>query len=154
MNKVPNKYTEKEQLVLNQYKNGPYHVMVTFLTEKEHLQFVKKLFRDNEFYCVIFLTCIYTNYNQKFLIDYFIEYKKADILVDFLNACHDFWKESLDLKYIVDSLLSLNDKNYIKNFLDSDSLYFLTNEEERNRLEDFIKWFLARISLYNEIIAD
>ena len=32
MNKVPNKYTEKEQLVLNQYKNGPYHVMVTFLT--------------------------------------------------------------------------------------------------------------------------
>ena len=78
MNKVPNKYTKKEQLVLNQYKNGPYHVMVTFLTEKEHLQFVNKLFRDNEFYCVIFLTCIYTNYNQKFLIDYFIEYKKAD----------------------------------------------------------------------------
>lgn len=139
MDKVLNKYTEKEQLILDQYENGPYHIMVTFLTEKEHLQFVNKLLRDNDFDCVIFLTCIYINYNQKFLIDFFVKYKNADILVDFLNACYDFWKEPLDLKYIVDSLLSLNDKIYIRDFLASDSLYFFTNKEERKRLETFVK---------------
>lgn len=64
-------YTEKEQLILNQYKNGPYYKVVTNLTEKEHLHFVNKLIDDKEFYCIIFLTCIYTSYNQKFLIDFY-----------------------------------------------------------------------------------
>lgn len=85
-----------------------------------------------------FLTCIYTNYNQNFLIDYFIKYKDASILADFLDACNDFWKE-LDQKYIVDSILALNDKKYVKDLLDTKWLFFLTNKNERKKLEDFIK---------------
>lgn len=133
-----NKYTKKEQLILDQYKNGPYYTMITKLTEKEHLEFVNKLINSNDLYCVIFLTCIYTNYNQKFLIDYFIKYKDAVILTDFLDACNDFWKE-LDQKYIVDSILALNDENYVKDLLDTKSLYFLTDNNERKKLENFIK---------------
>ena len=103
------KYTKKEKLILNQYKNGPYHTMITNLTEKEHLQFVNKLIDDNDLYCVIFLTSIYTNYNQKFLIDYFIKCDDIDMLVNFLNTCNDFWN-ALDQKYIVDSILKLKNK--------------------------------------------
>ncbi|MCI5703037.1 MAG: hypothetical protein MR265_03515 [Erysipelotrichaceae bacterium] len=131
------KYTKKEKLILNQYKNGPYHTMITNLTEKEHLQFVNKLIDDNDLYCVIFLTSIYTNYNQKFLIDYFIKCDDIDMLVNFLNTCNDFWN-ALDQKYIVDSILKLKNKNYVKKLLNTKCLYFLTNEGERKKLEDFI----------------
>ncbi|GEM_PF-6607586 len=133
-----NKYTEKEQVILEQYKNGPYYTKITNLTEKEHLQFVNKLISDNDLYCVIFLTCIYINYNHEFLTDFFIKYKNAVILTDFLDACNDFWKE-LDQKYIVDRILALNDKKYVKDLLDTKSLYFLTNKNESKKLEDFIK---------------
>lgn len=131
------KYTKKEKLILNQYKNGPYHTMITNLTEKEHLQFVNKLIDDNDLYCVIFLTSIYTNYNQKFLIDYFIKCDDIDMLVNFLNTCNDFWN-ALAQKYIVDSILKLKNKNYVKKLLNTKCLYFLTNEGERKKLEDFI----------------
>lgn len=133
-----NKYTKKEQLILEQYKNGPYYTMITKLTEKEHLEFINKLINSNDLYCIIFLTCIYINYNQKYLLDYFIKNKNAVILTDFLDACNDFWKE-LDQKYIVDSILALNDENYVKDLLDTKSLYFLTDKNERQKLEDFIK---------------
>lgn len=131
------KYTKKEKLILNQYKNGPYHTMITNLTEKEYLQLVNKLIDDNDLYCVIFLTSIYTNYNQKFLIDYFIKCDDIDMLVNFLNTCNDFWN-ALDQKYIVDSILKLKNKNYVKKLLNTKCLYFLTNEGERKKLEDFI----------------
>lgn len=75
---------------------------------------------------------------QKFLIDYFIKYKDAHVLADFLDACNDFWKE-LDQQYIVDSILKLNNKKYVKDLLDTKWLYFLTNDGERKKLEDFIK---------------
>ncbi len=133
-----NEYTEKEQLILEQYKKGPYYTIITYLTETEHLQFVNKLIRDKNLYCIIFLTCIYTEYNQKYLIDYFIKYKDALILADFLDACNDFW-EYLDQQYIVNSILVLNDKKYVKDLLDTKWLYFLTNDGERKKLEDFIK---------------
>lgn len=131
------KYTKKEKLILNQYKSGPYHTMITNLTEKEHLQFVNKLIDDKDLCCVIFLTSIYTNYNQKFLIDYFIKCDDIDMLVNFLNTCNDFWN-ALDQKYIVDSILKLQNKNYVKKLLNTKCLYFLTNEVERKKLEDFI----------------
>lgn len=131
------KYTKKEKLILNQYKNGPYYTMITNLTEKEHLQLVNKLIDDNDLYWVIFLTSIYTNYNQKFLIDYFIKCDDIDMLVNFLNTCNDFWN-ALDQKYIVDSILKLKNKNYVKKLLNTKCLYFLTNEVERKKLEDFI----------------
>lgn len=131
------KYTKKEKLILNQYKNGPYYTMITNLTEKERLQFVNKLIDDNDLYCVVFLTSIYINYNQKFLIDYFIKYDDIDMLVNFLNTCNDFW-DALDQKYIVDSILTLKNKNYVKKLLNTKCLYFLTNEVERKKLEDFI----------------
>lgn len=66
-----NEYTEKKQLILEQYKKGPYYTLITHLTENEHLQFVNNLITNKNIYCIIFLTCIYTEYNQKFLIDYF-----------------------------------------------------------------------------------
>lgn len=133
-----NKYTKKEQLILNQYKNGPYYTVITKLTEKEHLELINKLINVNDLYCIIFLTCIYTNYNQKYLLDYFIKNKNATILADFLDACNDFWEE-LDQKYIVDSILALNDKKYVKDLLDTKWIFFLTNNNERKKLEDFVK---------------
>lgn len=133
-----NIYTKKEQLILNQYKNGPYYTVITKLTEKEHLEFINKLISVNDLYCIIFLTCIYTNYNQNYLLDYFIKNKNATILADFLDACNDFWEE-LDQKYIVDSILALNDKKYVKDLLDTKWIFFLTNNNERKKLEDFVK---------------
>ena len=56
-----NEYNKKEQLILEQYKNGPYYTLITYLTETEHLQFVKKLISEKNLYCIIFLTCIYTD---------------------------------------------------------------------------------------------
>jgi len=55
----------------------------------------------------------------------------------------DSLKEELDKQYIVDSILKLNDKKYVKDLLDTKWLYFLTNTNERKRLEDFIKevWY-------------
>ena len=85
-----NEYTEKEQLILEQYKKGPYYTLITHLTENEHLQFVNNLITNKNIYCIIFLTCIYTEYNQKFLIDYFIKHKDASVLADFLDACNEF----------------------------------------------------------------
>ena len=41
-------------------------------------------------------------------------------------------------KYIVDSILKLKNKNYVKKLLNTKCLYFLTNEGERKKLEDFI----------------
>ena len=32
-----NEYTEKKQLILEQYKKGPYYTLITHLTENEHL---------------------------------------------------------------------------------------------------------------------
>ena len=112
--------------------------MITKLTENEHLQLVNKLINDNDLYCVIFLTCIYVNYNQKFLIDYFIKYQNVDLLVAFLDACNDFWND-LDQKYIVDSILALKDKSYVRDLLNTKCLFFLTNENERKKLENFVK---------------
>ena len=51
----------------------------------------------------IYNLLINTNIIEKYLIDYFIKYKDASILVDFLDACNDFWKE-LDQKYFVDCI--------------------------------------------------
>ena len=135
---MSNKYTKKEQLLLNQYKYGPYYTLVTNLTETEHFQFCNKLISDGNLYCIIFLTSIYVNYNHKFLINYFIKHKDAIILADFLDACNDFWEE-LDQKYIVDSILALNDKKYVKNLLNTEWLFFLTDKKEKKKLEDFIK---------------
>ncbi len=42
----------------------------------------------------------------------------------------DFWKE-LDQQYIVDGILALNDKKYVKDLLDTKWLYFLTSNSER-----------------------
>lgn len=72
------------------------------------------------------------------MIDYFIEHKDASVLADFLDACNDFWKK-LDQQYIVDSILKLNDKKYVKDLLDTKFLFFLNDKSERKKLEDFIK---------------
>jgi len=44
----------------------------------------------------------------------------------------------LDQKYVVDKLLSKNDKKFIKEFLDSNSTYFLRDKEQKERLINFI----------------
>ena len=50
----------------------------------------------------------------------------------------NFWKK-LDQQYIVDSILKLNDKKYVKDLLDTKFLFFLNDKSERKKLEDFIK---------------
>ena len=77
--------------------------------------------------------------DAKFEINFFfLANKKTNkMLVNFLNTCNDFWN-ALDQKYIVDSILKLKNKNYVKKLLNTKCLYFLTNEGERKKLEDFI----------------
>ena len=132
-------YTEKEKKIIKQCSEGPFHTLVTELTKEEFDTLVDKLVADNS---TIFasLVAIYRNYNRNKIIDYYIDRGDVDLLLGFLDYCNDFstLNNQLDQKYVVDKLLEKNDKKFIKDILESNSIYFLTNTEEKNRLLGFI----------------
>ena len=101
---------------------------------------VLKLVNDDNSYTLTSLVSIYWDYNRNKIIDYFIDKGDIELLLGFLDYCNDFstLNNQLDQKYVVDKLLEKNDKNFIKDILESNSIYFLTNTEEKNRLLDFI----------------
>ena len=101
---------------------------------------VIKLINDDDSYTLTSLVAIYLNYNRNRIIDYYICKGNIELLLGFLDYCNDFSapNNQLDQKYVVDELIKKGDKKFIKDILESNSIYFLTNIEEKNRLISFI----------------
>lgn len=133
-------YTDKEKKIIKQCNEGPFHTLITKLTNDEFDALVIKLINDDDSYTLTSLVSIYWDYNRNRIIDYYICKSNVDLLLGFLNYCNDFNTPSnpLDQKYIVDKLLKKNDKKFINDILKSNSIYFLTNIEEKKKLLDFI----------------
>ena len=134
------KYTDKELKIIKQCNEGPFHIIVTPLTNHEFDILIDKLIEDDS---DIFasLVSIYTSYNRNKIIDYLIKKGDVELLLGFLDYCNDFNEPNnlLDEKYIVDKMLEKNDVNFIKEILDDGTLYFLTNNNEKERLKNFIE---------------
>lgn len=133
-------YTNKEKTIIKQCKEGPFHTLVTKITLNEFNDLVQKLIEDDESDILICLVAIYWDYNRNKIIDYFIDKGDVELLLGLLDCCNDFStpQNELDQKYVVDKLLSKNDKKFIKEFLDSNSTYFLRDKEQKERLINFI----------------
>ena len=133
-------YTDKEKKIIKQCNEGPFHTLITELSNDEFDDLVSKLINDGDSYTLTSLVSIYWDYNRKKIIDYFIYKGNVEDLIGFLDYCNDFATQNnqLDQKYVVNKLLEKNDKKFIKDILDSDWLYFLTDMEQKNRLLSFI----------------
>ncbi len=136
-----NIYTNKENIIIKQCKEGPFHTLITTLSNDEFNTLVDKLITHDDSSTLINLVSIYIDYNRNKIIDYFIRKKDVELLLGFLDYCNDFCtpKNELNQKYIIDELLKMNDKTFIKNILDSNDIYFLTDKEQKDRLINFIK---------------
>ena len=134
------KYTDKEKLIIKQCNEGPFYTLITKLTNDEFDDLVAKLMSDDDSDTLISLVSIYCDYNRNKIIDYYIDKGDVELLLGFLDYCNDFStsKNQLDQKYVVDKLLEKNDKKFINDILESNSIYFLTNEEEKKRLVCFL----------------
>lgn len=133
-------YTYKEESIIKQCKEGPFHTLITELTNKEFNNFVDKLIKNDDYDIFSSLVAIYTDYNRNKIIDYFIIKGDCSLLLSFLDYCNDFQSSNNELsqKYIVDKLIEKNDKEFIKNILDSNYIYFLTDKVEKDRLVNFV----------------
>lgn len=133
-------YTDKEKSIIKQCNEGPFHTVVTEITIDEFDNLVSKLIKDDEPDILITLIAIYWDYNRNKIIDYFIDKGDVDLLLGFLNYCHDFSTEEnmLNQKYVVDKLIEKNDKKFIKDILESGYIYFLYDKKEKEKLLNFI----------------
>ena len=133
-------YNSKEKDIIKQCKEGPFHTKIIDITIEDFNNLVTKLMNDNEPYVLINLIAIYCDYNRNKIIDYFIDKDDVELLLNFLDYCNDFSTPAnmLDQKYVVDKLLSKNDKKLIKDIIDSKDIYFLTDKNEKERLIKFI----------------
>ena len=124
-------YTEKEKDIIKQCNHGPFHTLVIELNNNEFDCLVDKLINDNDSYTLTSLIAIYRDYNRDKIIEYLINKKDVEILLSFLNYCYDFDTpiNKFNQKSIVDKLIETNDKTFIKNILNSNNLYFLTDKE-------------------------
>ena len=135
-----NNYTDKEKEIIKQCNEGPFHVLIIKITNEEFDILVDKLIKDDDSYTLTSLVTIYLDYNRNKIIDYFIDKKDINLLLGFLDYCNDFSTKDneLDQKYIVDKLLNINDKQFIKDILKSNNIYFLTDNKQKERLLNFI----------------
>ena len=133
-------YSYKEKKIIKQCNEGPFHTLITKLNNDEFDSLVSKLIKDDNSYTLTSLIAIYWDYNRNKIIDYFINKGDVELLLGFLDYCNDFCAKNnqLDQKYIVDKLIKKNDKKFVKCILESNSIYFLTNREEKEKLESFI----------------
>ena len=133
-------YTNKEKNIIKQCHEGPFHTLVTEITKGEFDDLVAKLIKDDASDILITLVAIYWDYNRNKIIDYFIDKGDIELLLSFLDYCNDFSTSNneLDQTYVVDKLLSKNDKKFMKDFLDSNYTYFLRDTKERERLIKYI----------------
>ena len=83
---------------------------------------------------------IYWDYNRNKIIDYFVDKGDVELLLGFLDYCNDFSTQTnqLDQKYVVDKLLNKNDKKLIKDILNDNSIYFLTDINEKEKLIKYV----------------
>ncbi len=134
-------YTDKEKAIVKQCNEGPFHTLVTDLTNVEFENLTTKLIKDDDSYTLTSLIAIYRDYNRDKIIDYFIDKGDSELLLAFLDYCYDFNIDSNELnqKRIIDKLIKKNDKEFIKNILESNNTYFLTDKNEKERLITFIK---------------
>ena len=133
-------YNCKEKKIIKQCNEGPFYTLITKLTIDEFNNLIDKLIKDDDSYTLTSLVSIYWDYNRNKIIDYFINKGDVELLLGFLDYCNNFSTQNnqLDQKYIVDKLLKRNDKKFIKDVLESNSTYFLTNIEDKERLLNFI----------------
>jgi len=133
-------YTNKEKSIIKQCHEGPFHTLVTKITKDEFDNLVAKLIKDDDSDTLITLVAIYWDYNRSKIIDYFIYKGDLELLLAFLDYCNDFSTQNneLDQKYVVDKLLSKGDKKFVKDFLDSNYIYFLRDKKEKERLIEYI----------------
>ena len=134
-------YEEKEKIIIRQCNDGPFHTLITELTEVEFNNLVSKLILDDDYKTLTNIVTIYRSYNRNKIIDYFINKKDVPLLLGFLDYCNDFDDKNnkLNQKYIVDKLIEKNDKKFIKNILESHDLYFLTDKMQKDRLVNVIR---------------
>ena len=61
-------------------------------------------------------------------------------MIGFLDYCNDFSTQTnlLDQKFVVDKLLYKNDKKIIKDVLNNNSAYFLTDIDEKESLIKYV----------------
>ncbi len=135
-----NYYTEKEKKIIKQSNEGPFFSLITKLTNDEFDIFASKLIEDDNYHTLGCLASIYCEYNRNKIIDYFIDKKDTYLLLSFLDLCYDFSssRNTLDQKYIIDKILEKNDIKFVKEIIESDYLYFLTDKKQKQRLIDFI----------------
>lgn len=135
-----NGFTNKENIILKQCHEGPYHTIVTDLTNIEFNNLVKKLINNDDANTLITLTSIYWDYNRDTIIDYFIKKRNVELLLNFLDYCNDFQtpENELNQTYIINKLIETNDIEFIKEILKTDKLYFLTDKKEKERLIQLI----------------
>ncbi|MBQ9833658.1 MAG: hypothetical protein IJO33_00470 [Bacilli bacterium] len=129
-------YTNKERDIIRQCNEGPFHTLIIKITIEEFNELVTKLIVDDEAYTLTSLVAIYSDYNRNKIIDYFVDKGDVELLLGFLDYCNDFSTQTnqLDQKYVVDKLLNKNDKKLIKDILNNNSIYFLTDINEKEKL--------------------
>ena len=134
-------YTKKDQDVINQCINGPLYEAKTDLSKKEYDALVEKLIKDDEVRILKALKTLYWDFNPNRVIDYLISKKDVWQLVSYLDLCNDFCttKSGFNQKYVVDKLIGENDKQLIKDIFATGVTFFLTDENEKERLTSFIK---------------
>lgn len=133
-------YTDKEKKIIRQCNEGPFHTLITKLTIDEYDDLVAKLIKEDDAYTLTSLVSIYWDYSRNKIIDYFIDKGDIELLLGFLDYCNDFSTQNnqLDQKYVVDKLLEKKNKKFIKDLLESNSIYFLTDMKEKEKLINYI----------------
>ena len=133
-------YTNKEKEIIRQCNEGPFHTLIIKITIEEFNDLVAKLINDDEAYTLTSLVAIYWDYNRNKIIDYFVDKGDVELLLGFLDYCNDFSTQTnqLDQKYVVDKLLNKKNKKLIKDILNYNSIYFLTDINEKGRLIKYV----------------
>lgn len=133
-------YTNKEKEIIRQCNEGPFHTLIIKITIEEFDDLVAKLINDDEASVLTNLVAIYWDYNRNKIIDYFVDKGDVELLLGFLDYCNDFSTQTnqLDQKYVVDKLLNKNDKKLIKDILNDNSIYFLTDINEKEKLIKYV----------------
>ena len=133
-------YTNKEKEIIRQCNEGPFHTLIIKITIEEFNDLVAKLINDDEAYTLTSLVAIYLDYNRNKIIDYFVDKGDVELLLGFLDYCNDFSTQTnqLDQKYVVDKLLNKKNKKLIKDILNNNSIYFLTDINEKEKLIKYV----------------
>lgn len=114
--------------------------MIIEITIEEFNDLVAKLINDDEAYTLTSLVALYWDYNRNKIIDYFIDKGDVGLLLGFLDYCNNFSTQTnlLDQKYVVEKLLNKKNKEFIKDILNSNSIYFLTDIKEKEKLIKYV----------------